>query len=272
MVFEHQDYRVFLKTALNEKAKSREGYTLRAFSQKLGVSNSFLSEVLSSKKSLSMELAFKIAVKLDLTDRETQYFCLLVQLEHEGEPDFREELARRLQALNPKRPVFDLSVDLFRIVADWHHYAILELTYLPGFRLEATEVARRLGIPKLEAELAIDRLKRLELLEETGDGRYRKTRGYVLAQSSVPNSALKSYHKQLLEKAIASVDSQVPSERLSETHILPIDRKHLPEVDRLSREFSSAVLRLAEKSKVRDAVYALTVHFFSLMDQERDKR
>jgi uncharacterized protein (TIGR02147 family) len=271
MVFEHRDYRAFLKTTLAEKAKIREGYSLRGFSEKIGVSNSYLSEVLSEKKSLSVELAFKIAVKLDLTESETQYLCLLVQLEQEKDPAFREELSKRLHALNPRRKTHDLSVDLFKMIADWYHYAILELTYLPGFQFEAKALAKKLGITKVEAELAMERLERLELIEKDESGRYRKTHSYVLAGSQVPNGALKQYHKQILEKAIESLQSQTPKERMSATDIVPIDSRHLPEVDRLSQEFSSAVIKLSEKSKVKDSVYALSVHFFNLTSRERGK-
>jgi uncharacterized protein (TIGR02147 family) len=269
MVFAYQNYREFLKEALAEKAKTREGYSLRAFSQKIGVSNSFLSEVLSEKKALSMEVAFKIAVKLDLTESETQYLCLLVQLEQEKDLEFREVLQKRLTSLNPKRKSHDLTIDLFKVISDWYHFAILELTYLPGFSLDILAVSKKLGISKVEAELAIERLKRLELIEKDERGNYRKSHNYVLAESKIPNNVLKLYHKQILEKAMESILTQSPKERMSATDILPIDSKYLPEVDRLSREFSSAVLRLSEKSKVKDSVYALTVHFFNLTKNER---
>jgi uncharacterized protein (TIGR02147 family) len=269
MVFEHQSYRSFLRGTLAERQKSREGNSLRAFSQKLGVSNSHLSDVLNGKKSLSMELAFKIAVKLDLTEAETQYLCLLVQLDQEKDPVFREELTKRLAVINPQRKSYDLSVDHFKAIAEWHHYAILELTYITGFRLEPDAAAKKLGISKVEAEIAIDRLKRLDLLERDERGHYRKTHSNIVFQSQTPNGALKLYHKQVLQKALESIDAQTPAERMSATDILPIDSKHLPEVDRLSREFSSAVIQLSEKSKVKDRVYALSVHFFGLSRQEQ---
>ncbi len=249
---------------LNEKAKSLKGYSLRGFAEKIGVSNSYLSEVLNSKKSLSMELAFKVAVRLDLTEIETQYLCLLVQLEQEKDPAFREELSKRLKSINPMRKSHDLSVDIFKTIADWYHYAILELTYLSGFEFNAANAARKLGISKVEAEVAIDRLERLELLEKDKKGRYRKTHAHFVAQSHVPNGALKQYHGQILEKAIESLKLQTPKERISATDTLPIDSKYLGEVDRLSRQFSSAVIKISEKSAVKDSVYSLSVHFFKL--------
>ena len=264
MVFEHNDYRTYLKATLAERAEKRDGYSLRAFSQKIGVSSSFLSEVLGRKKSLSVEVAFKIAVKLELNDAESQYFCLLTQYEQEEDPQFREEILRRLTALNPHRKPQDLSVDLFKMISDWYHTAILELSYLRGFRFEAEYIADKLGITKNEADLAIERLERLELIEKDEKGKYRKAHSQLLIESKIPNTALKNFHRQILEKAIESLDTQGPRERMSASDVLPIDSKYLPEVQRLSEQFSTAVMELSRKSEHRDAVYALATQFFNL--------
>jgi uncharacterized protein (TIGR02147 family) len=268
MIFEHQEYRTFLKTTLATKAKTQEGYSLRAFSERIGISASFLSEVLNAKKSLSVELAFRLAINLDLTEAETQYFCLLVQLEQEKDPLFREKLARRLADLNPSRPAHDVSADLFKLISEWYHAAILELTYLPGLKVTPDLVARCLNITKSEAETAIERLLRLELLEKDAKGDLRKNHNYVAAESSVPVGAFREFHGQLLGKAVTALQAYTPAERMSATDVVAIDSKHLAKVDRLSREFSAAVMKLAEKSKVKDSVYALSVHFFPLAKHE----
>lgn len=269
MVFEHQNYRTFLKSALAHRAKASEGYSLRGFAEKIQVSNSFLSEVLSSKKKLSVELAFKIAVKLDLTQAETQYFCLMVQLEQEKDPVFREEILSRLSALNPRQETRDLSIDVFKVISDWYHLAILELSYLPAFKIEPAYLAKKLKIPKVDAELAIERLMRLELLKKDARGIYRKADDYLLAESSVPQKAFKNYHRQLLEKLVQALDEQAPDQRISASDVLAFDSKYLSQVNRLSQEFSRAVMKLSDKSKVKNSVYALSVHFFELTERAR---
>lgn len=268
MIFECKDYRTFLKTTLVEKSQNREGYSLRAFADKISVSNSFLSEVLNSKKSLSVELAFKIALKLDLTDLESQYFCLLVQLEQEKDQAFREEILKRLTSLNPKRKTYDLSLDLFKAISEWYHTAILELTFLTGFKMNALNISKKIDITKVEAEMALDRLLRLEMLELDKNGNYKRAHDYMLTQSTIPNNAFKEYHKKLLEKATSSLYTQTPQERVSASDVLAMDSKYIKEVDRLSQEFSAAVLKLGDKSKVKDSVYALSVHCFKLTENK----
>lgn len=271
MIYEQQDYRRFLKTVFAEKSAMRKSYSLRAFAEKLNISTSFLSEILNSKKDLSVDLAFKIAFRLDLTDAETRYFCMLVQLEQETDPQFREELTKRLQALNPKQNVQDLSVDIFKTIADWYHLAILELTYLAHFSFTPSNIAQALGISKMEAEVAVDRLRRLELLKKGKNDKYFKSQDNLLAESQVHNSAFKMLHKQVLEKSISALETQSPKERISATDVLAIDSKYVPEVNRLSEEFSLAVLKLGEKSKIKNKVYILSTHFFDATNFEEKK-
>lgn len=273
MVFIYQNHRDFLQGLVSGKARNRPKMSLRAFAERLGMSNSFLSEVISGKKTLSMEAAFKIAVKLELTDAETQYFCLLVQIDQEQDQDYKEILIRRLKALNPDHKAHDLSLDLFKTMSDWYHFAILELTYVTGLTVNVKTVVERLGISPSEAETALERLRRLELLEvDKTTKKLRKAHDYVITESHVPSSALRILHRQLLERAIDSLESQTPQERVSASDVLAIDTKYVAEMDRLSREFSKAILQLSEKSKVKDAVYACVFHGFRLTDTQTIKR
>lgn len=267
MIFEHQSYRTFLRASLADRSRKAKGYSLRAFALKLGISNAFLSQLLSGKKSLSMDQAFKIGLKLDLTNNEVQYLCLLAQIEDEPDTEYRQVLLGRLSSLNPKRESFDLSVDLFKIVSDWYHFALLELTQITGLTVTAKTAAAKLGISVKEAELAIERLLRLELLEKD-KGKLKKSHGYVLTEAHVSNAACRIFYRQLLEKAMLSLNEQAPPERISSTDLFPIDSKLLPEIERLSREFSQAVLHVAEKSKVKDTVYAWAMHGFRVSEEK----
>jgi uncharacterized protein (TIGR02147 family) len=270
MIFTQINYRQFLKGTLANKKAENPNYSLRAFSQKIGLSVSYLSEVLSNKKSISLETAFRIALKLNLTEQESQYFFTLVQLENETDPEDKQELVERLNRLNPNRGITDLSLDIFKIVSDWYHFAILELTYLKNFKLTAESVANKLNIDKLIAEEAIDRLLRLELLEKLKNGNFKKTNAQILAQSHVPNRALKLHHQQLLEKAKLALVEQLPSNRISNSHILPIDKADIKIIDQIIDECISKIINISTKSKNKNEVYCLSTHFFNLTNPKED--
>lgn len=266
MIFEYQDYRSYLKAVFEERARVSEGYSRRAFADKAGLSHSFLSEVLSGKKALSMELAYKIAVNLDLVDSETTYFCLLVQISNEKDPSFREHLIRRLRAVDPRSGPQELGADVFAALSDWHHAAILELTYLPSFQPEPSYIAARLGISSATAEVALNRLLRLEMLKKDEQGRVVKRDDPVIPRSDLPSAAFRRFHRQFLDKASESLDARTPAERVCATDVLPMDKRSLSEVARLVDEFATAVTNLSKRSSVRDGVYALSAHFFPLTE------
>ena len=54
-----------------------------------------------------------------------------------------------------------MSIDKFSVISEWYHYAILELTYVSGFKADYKWIARKLSITVEEAKVAIERLIRL---------------------------------------------------------------------------------------------------------------
>lgn len=271
MILSFDSYQDYLKAELAKRIASNHAYSLRAFAQRLDISAPFLSQVLNRKKTFSADAALRVAMRLELNDSDSRYFCLLAQLESEKNPVYREEIARKLRSLNPKRKTMDLSLDAFHAISDWYHFPILELTCLAGFELTPHSAARKVGITTIQAEVAIDRLRRLELLELDSKGRLRKTRDYVLAQSHVHVPALKNFHQQMLAKAGAALLDQEPQERVSSTDVVAINPKYVNEVRALSDKYTEALLKISEKPGDKTEVYCLSVQFFSLTKQKEVK-
>ena len=46
-----------------------------------------------------------------------------------------------------------LQMDTFRVISDWYHFGILELTYLKSFKSDPRWIAKALGITEIEAVL-----------------------------------------------------------------------------------------------------------------------
>jgi uncharacterized protein (TIGR02147 family) len=265
MVLEYTSYRDFLRDELAERISRNPAYSLRAMALQLGITGSSLCEVLKGRHHFSTERAGEIAESMGLDPQEAQYFILLVQHERAKKEDARQRLAERIEGIRAQRKSsVDLSLDHFRMISDWYHYGIRALTELEGFRFTPANVARKLGITIIEAEAAIDRLLKLELLEpEPGrPGRYRKAKGNLKAQSVAPNVALRKYHRQLLEKALESIEGQEPGQRLLQTQVLALSPEDLPEADRLTDEYFAQIAALSKKSRRKTEVYCLGSQLF----------
>ena len=264
MIYEHTNYRGYLKSIFADRAAKNPSYSLRAYAKQIGIDQSLLVKVLAGKKNLSFESAMDVAQKLQLKKTEAEYFGLLVQFEGTTKMNLKTYYMDRLSALAPQRQSFDLSVDAFKAISEWYHIAILSLVHLDNFEATPQNIAAQLGITKTEAEVALERLMRLELLEETAPNRLKSTHNRVLVTANVPNTALRKYHQELLEMAITSLEEQSPQERVNGSLTVPFAPELLTEAQTIVNEFKAKMSELAKRSKKPSAVYHLAINFFKL--------
>jgi len=271
MVLEHSSYRNYLKSVLAGRQQKNGSYSMRAFAQTLGVTQAAVSQVFSGKKNLSLDTALRIAGKLSLNEKETEYFCLLVQLESAKKPVLKETLIKKINALNPTRPVQELSVEFFRTISDWYHLVIRNMTEIEGLELAPKAIAKRLGITPLEAETALERLCRLELIEKdvSRPNYYKKTQDYVVAKSASTSDALRSFHRQMMDKAIESLYTQTPQEKVVGSETFAINEDCLTEASEITEEYFQKMLALSKKAGKKTQVYHLGVQFFNVTKERK---
>lgn len=264
MIFEHSDYRSYLRAELSERIARNSAYSLRALARQIDCAASTLSEILKGTKGLSESKAFSVAQKLGLPAAEAEYFTLLVSHDRAQTPDARDFCLQKMRALHPQNVAKDLGVDAFKLIADWYHLAVLELANLSEFTLTAESAAERLTISPLEARTALDRLERLELVHKNADGSYARAEGRNLVTSAEQNAALRRYHEQMLAKAAASLAAETPAQRFVGSETFAMDSALLPEAEKLAEKFFTDLVELARRSKRRDRVYHLGVQLFGL--------
>jgi uncharacterized protein (TIGR02147 family) len=272
MVNTNSSYRIFLKEVLADRVRKNPSYSLRALAKQVGLASSTLCEIMKGKGNLSFDSAQRVASRLGLEGQEAEYFCLLVQLESAKSPETKDAVLNQLRRLQPEQKIHDLSLDHFKVISDWYYSAILELTYLDRFELTPANISKKLRITQAEAEVAIERLLRLELLELTSQGKLKKTVDYVQAQSAVPSEAIRKHYRQTLEKAMQAIDTQTPQEKVSGAETLPIDPERLLEAKAIVDRFFSEMIALSKSCKKKSAVYNLNVHFFNLTPKENERK
>src|SRR5690349_9824776 len=96
MIFGYQSYRQYLKVTLADRIGRNPAYSLRAMARDIDISPGLLSLILSQKKNLSDEKALDVAACLELDERETEYFSLLVQLEKTTRETHRNRLLEKI--------------------------------------------------------------------------------------------------------------------------------------------------------------------------------
>ncbi|RYZ69065.1 MAG: TIGR02147 family protein, partial [Proteobacteria bacterium] len=227
------DYRSVLREILTDRVKRNPSYSLRAFAGQLGIAPSMLSGVLRGKRNLSVQAAFDVAEKLGLEDDSTQHFCLLVQYAVTKSVSQKEALRDRIVAVQPGIESKDLSLDVFKSMADSDHYATLILLELNDrIDTRTNAIAKRIGISVIEAQSVLERLTRLDLIEVDAQGHYsRISNEYIVSRSQFANQALREFHQSTLAKASESLTTQSPQEKFVGSETMTFDPAKLPEVN-----------------------------------------
>jgi uncharacterized protein (TIGR02147 family) len=257
-----QDYRHYLKGELETRIQRNATYSLRAFARDLKMMPQVLSLVLNGKKGLSTDAALHIAERLKLGVEDTAYFIDLVHL-NQAKTDAARKLAQYRLSQYPTEAAFNpLQEEVFKIISDWYHYAILELTFTGQLSNDAKSISKRLGITEHEAKQAIARLLKVGLLENQ-DGVLIKSERHITSTHDLPSAGLRKYHSQILDRAKEALESQDVGERDITGVTMAIDPSRLPEAKAMIKEFRRQLMTLLETGE-RAEVYQFSAQLFRL--------
>jgi uncharacterized protein (TIGR02147 family) len=256
------DYVDILKNKFSERCQRNKEYSLRAYARDLGISPQRLSHILNRNYGLSEKAATDIAKKLGFTENEITHFTTMVAAKHSRSKIAKDKASKQLAEL--KSHYQDLSIDHFKIVSDWYHFAIMELSLLESFSSSPKSVAKALDITELEAKIAIERLLRLELMEKTKGGKLKITGNYFADPKGTPSDALKKFHQQLMQKAQTALFTQGLAEREFSSTIIAINKSDLAEAQKDLRAFRASFDKKFSVKDNKTNIYCLGMQFFRI--------
>lgn len=262
IIGQYFDYREYLKAELESRIHTNTQYSLRAFARDLNVLPQVLSLVINGKKNISSEVSIEIAKKLKLSNEEVSYFHDLVELSQAKSENLKEIIKYRLTKYKENKSYQILQEDIFKIISDWHHYAILELTFTKDFKNDTAWIAKRLNISAAEVKKAIDRLLSFELLEDSA-GTLRKTEVNISTTQDIPSAAVRKATKQLLSIAEKALEDQPVEKRDFGTMTMAIDPKKLPQAKKMIRKFRRDLTEYLESGD-RTEIYSFSTQLVSL--------
>jgi uncharacterized protein (TIGR02147 family) len=257
------DYRQMLRRELETRCQRNPRYSLRAFARDIGLSPSRLSHVLGGRFGLSRAAAAQIAARLSWPSRQRELFCVLVESQHARSNVRRQAAQARLKGLHAHYRALD--DDSFRVIADWYHFALLELVNVEGFVNDDRWISRALRISIHEARAARARLLRLGMLREER-GRLRAEASFFANPGGDPSESIRKAHRQLLEKATLALAVDSVDQREFQGLLLGFDTSLLKEVKASILDFRDGFDSRFGAACRKDSVYALTIQFFKVAE------
>jgi len=269
------NYREILQRELTRRIQRNPSYSLRAFARDLNLAPSSLSETMRGVIGMSRQTARQVATNLGFAQTQIEFFCDLGESQSSKSTPRRQAATARLKNLRAKPECLMLAKDSFDYISSWHHFAIMALmdTTTGGKRFQATppEIASRLGITTEDAQNALDRLVRLDLVQRTQNRTrtvYRLNKRSTFTPSGVSPVAMRQFHSEFIQKAKDSISGQTSAERELSASVLTIPSERIDEAREMISAFRKQFVAHFSKYKAHNEVYGLGVQLFRISSPE----
>lgn len=236
-----------LRTEFSKRQKRNSKYSLRSFARSLKIHSSTLSAILNGKRKISPLQAQKILLQLDISSKERK--GILLRLINE-------------QAESSTTVYHQLSDDIFNLVSGWEHFALLSCLDLSSSGQTAKLMADKLKISDAEALMALNRLKKFNLVRQASALWYGTGKNFTTTDQ-IPSEAVRKTHREYIEKALASLDNHSVEERDISGITLAVSSAKLNTAKKMILNFRRELADFLE-SDSRDEVYRLNIQLFPL--------
>ena len=262
----------YLKRYFSWKKSESPSFSLRSVARKLSFkSQSHFAMIVRGERLPQPETLKSISELIGHTDREYEYLLSLLLFQ---KAKSTKEKLRLGVILTKQRSTTDdlvLEVDGLAIFERWYHIAILEMTLMAGFVPDERWIADRLGstISPNMVQDAIERLLRSGLIERMPDGSLKKINMVTKSRGKITTASMRSYQKQMLQRAAVAIENQPPTERLFMNVMFPLDTA---DIDRAKDEVASFIesFRLKFSKPGSDSIYYFGGQLFSIARTNKD--
>jgi uncharacterized protein (TIGR02147 family) len=249
-------FRLFLQSELARRCTRNSQYSLRAFAMHLEVDHSTLSQWLRGRRPMTSRSIESIGQALNLPAAAVERY-----VDH----------ARRESDDEALRTASILTGETVTAIADWYHFAILELTRLAEFRPDSRWIARVLDISVDEVNVALQRLIRLDLLDMASTDRWVDTAGdaRVSLQSLQPETV--DARQAGSARLGASAARFVPAAYREQTSItVAVNSRSLPRAFEIVSRFRQQLVDLLTEGEPDD-VYQIEIALFPVTTLKRER-
>lgn len=243
------DFLSWLQREYVSRRQKNPAYSIRSFSSYLQVSPATVSHLLSGKRTPSVKFAEKLFQKLNIAPNERK--LVLSSL---------GKSSRTSRQANESKYHL-VALDSFKVLSDWYHYAIIELLAVEGFRFDYSWIAGQLEISVTETRQAIERLLRLDLIEEK-DGTLVNTHGSLTNGDDVlTSSAHKTLQRHVLQKALDAIDNTAIDEKDISSMTMAIDVRKILQAKAIITKFRRELCDFLENGN-QTRVYNLGIQLY----------
>jgi len=245
-----------LRQILLKKMKVNPAYSARAFARDIGVSPAYVTMILNGKKTINLNRAIEISQALKLSENEKQALLNATMQESGLDLQVKSKLDRR--------DLTDLSEEQFTVIADWYHFAIMDLVTTKDFKSDPKWIAKRLSLRPLEVEMAIERLIKVGILKKVGN-HLKKALNKVEFPTKLSLTAVREHHRQMMERAkeqLTKTDQKSFESRMISSMTFAADMSRIEEARKRVMDFQQELANFLSAGDECSEVLQLNIQLF----------
>lgn len=254
-------YLIKIKEDLSQKQRVNPHYSLRAYARDLGVHPATMSQIMKGNRPLPLKDSVRVVEKMNLGPKERTLFL---------ESLLKSKVSLDKIKINDLDNRFMLDESHFKIIAEWEHFAVLDLFELSAFEATSSEIAQRLSITENRVDVVVSNLLTAGLLVMETDGCLKKVHEDLRTTENIKSQALKESHRETLRMGINKLDEIDVELRDFSSTTVAIDLNKLPEAKAIIREFRQKMSALLREGKKTD-VFQLAIQFYPLTKTNKEK-
>jgi uncharacterized protein (TIGR02147 family) len=270
-IFAYSDYRAFMRDAFAEKKASCR-FSWREFAKRAGYASPvFLKLVAEGKSSLSEEGIERVGLALGLTDKEQEFFRLLVSFTHEEGNAQKQKLFNEMRKIAALCKGQVVEANLYDYYKEWYHSVIRELAQNVSSENEISKLlVPKIPLPRVRASLAL--LLKLGLLERDSNGKYRQTSKHLTTGENISSMAVRKHHENMGALAVVAMEEVAREERDISGITMGLSKTGFEAIKAELASFRRRIKEIAVQSESEEeSVYRINLQLFPLSKTVRKK-
>lgn len=268
-VYSFRDYVSFLNGIYNDIKEREFIYTQKDFGRELGLSEPRISSLLKGKEGISQKRAQQIARSLELSDKESEYFFNLV-LSTSSKSKVMKSKALEYINLNFNRKNHYQPMESWKILEMQGHDIIWSLITIASDFSDLSKIAKIADISIAEVKDILVAFQDHGLIEMSF-GKIKALKEHIAFGNSIPSQAIRSFHKDKLNKALESVDTQSTDKRVNESLTFTLNPKDLPLFRQKIEKFIDDFL-IDASLEDHTSVAGMSVCFYQIHDKTENSK
>jgi uncharacterized protein (TIGR02147 family) len=264
------DFREYLKAMVDAARENGEPVTNRTFAQALGInSSSWLTNVLSGAKGITLETARAISDYLDHDVWERRYFEILVHFNQAKTVEKRNSYFAALKQHLLKKGYHSLYVlesDQYEFYSKWYYTAVRSLLGMFPMGDEFNRIGRMTSpsITAVQAKKSVKLLTKLGLIKKNEKGIYELTGMAITTGHDVKSLAVANFQRETMRLGIEAIDRYSQSVRDISTMSVGISEEGFNKIAVILAECRKVIADIANGDSNADRVYQINFQVFPL--------